>query len=971
MKNRILAMLLSAVFVFGCIPINAFAVEEITYLEPQSYTYVNPEYAGIVDEAEAVSYSEYIPFEFSSGDSSYNSTAAEVAEELREGMINREPYISIYYTTPYDGSGTFSVPWDDIWAIASAHGTDPKGGDYISHQGTGYSASTSSAFVQNGNVYCVITYQVKLFTTAEQEAEVDAEIDRVLGSIITDGMDDYQKVNAIYDYMCANITYDYANLNDSSYMLKHSAYAALINKTAVCQGYALLFYRMALEVGMDARYISGIGNGSPHGWNIVELEDLYYNLDSTWDAGRSTYDYFLRSNANFGDHTRDGEYNSTAFITEYPMDTEDYVYEEKPSTSNECGDGVVWNFDSETGTLYINYTGTGSGEMYDYTTWEPSPWNEYNNKITKCIIEDGVTSVGVKAFEYCSLSEVILPSSLKSIGDWAFYGCEKLRSIALPDGLLSVGNSAFTVSGLTEVTIPASLTTLGEYAFGFCHSFTQVTFAGNVPNTWGEDAITESATIYYSEGTTGWTTPTWTAPDGTVYNTKTIAEIIASGNCGAQGDNVKWMLDSTGLLTISGSGEMKSWGLVREDGILILPTQWGELFGSSIKACVVEDGVTTIGYFAFYNCIALESIKLPDSLTTIGQAAFMGCDALTSIDIPDEVITIKDFAFSECKNLININLSDSVITIDEAAFYFCQSLVNIELPDSITTIGDYAFMGCNKLISIDIPNGVTTIGKHTFNGCEGLKSINLPDGLTTIDDFAFWICRSLTSIEIPDGVTTIGEEAFCGCESLTSIDIPDGVTMIGKDTFNNCKSLIDIKFPERLTTIGEAAFMGCDSLTNIDIPDGVMVLGWNAFSYCDVLTSVKIPDSLTTIGSAAFYMCELLTNVTFEGNVPSTWGTNAIPATATIYYTEGTTGWTTPTWTAPDGTVYNTVMIEASETKPGDIDGNDTIDVDDVLLCLDLVFVIPTADQIALADLDKDGDVDVDDVLACLDLCFA
>ena len=131
-------------------------------------------------------------------------------------------------------------------------------------------------------------------------------------------------VKAIYDYICSNVTYDHDNLNDKSYSLKYTAYAALINKTAVCQGYASLFYRLALDAGVDTRVISGEAGG-PHAWNIVKLNGKYYNLDSTWDAGRSTYAYFLKNTNDFDDHVRDNDYQSNEFIEEYPMWDESYT----------------------------------------------------------------------------------------------------------------------------------------------------------------------------------------------------------------------------------------------------------------------------------------------------------------------------------------------------------------------------------------------------------------------------------------------------------------------------------------------------------------------------------------------------------------------------------------------------------------------------------------------------------------------
>jgi transglutaminase/protease-like cytokinesis protein 3 len=119
---------------------------------------------------------------------------------------------------------------------------------------------------------------------------------------------DYQKVVNIYNFICnSDMDYDYVHLNDQNYKLQYAVYGALVNKTAVCQGFASLFYRLALEAGVDARLISGVGidqNGQmkDHAWNIVELNGAYYCVDATWDLSRWDYTYFLKNEKEFADH---------------------------------------------------------------------------------------------------------------------------------------------------------------------------------------------------------------------------------------------------------------------------------------------------------------------------------------------------------------------------------------------------------------------------------------------------------------------------------------------------------------------------------------------------------------------------------------------------------------------------------------------------------------------------------------------
>ena len=151
---------------------------------------------------------------------------------------------------------------------------------------------------------------------------MDSAVATLLGQLNLYGKSDYEKICGIYDWMCANITYDYDNLEDDSYLLMYTAYAALVNRTAVCQGYANLFYRLALELGVDSRIISGTGisntGSGPHAWNIVKLSGSYYDVDATWDAtwkqAGLEYDWFLKNEAEFSqDHVRAADFTTAAF----------------------------------------------------------------------------------------------------------------------------------------------------------------------------------------------------------------------------------------------------------------------------------------------------------------------------------------------------------------------------------------------------------------------------------------------------------------------------------------------------------------------------------------------------------------------------------------------------------------------------------------------------------------------------------
>ena len=262
---------------------------------------------------------------YSLEDVEYTSDQEKLVKIFREKLINRESNIVLYYHCDEEITQEFfSNLVHQLFQKAIKHTGNGKEGDYLKWHCQGWTVKASISGNSNEGYGLNIFYDVSYLSSLEQEEKVDEEVSNLLKSLDLSNKTDYQKVKAIYDYICSNVTYDHDNLNDKSYSLKYTAYAALINKTAVCQGYASLFYRLALDTGVDTRVISGEAGG-PHAWNIVKLNGKYYNLDSTWDAGRSTYAYFLKNTNDFDDHVRDNDYQSNEFIEEYPMWGESYT----------------------------------------------------------------------------------------------------------------------------------------------------------------------------------------------------------------------------------------------------------------------------------------------------------------------------------------------------------------------------------------------------------------------------------------------------------------------------------------------------------------------------------------------------------------------------------------------------------------------------------------------------------------------
>lgn len=437
------------------------------------------------------------------------------------------------------------------------------------------------------------------------------------------------------------------------------------------------------------------------------------------------------------------------------------------------------------------------------------------NKVV--IYDNSVKTIGMAAFEYCSsLADIILPEGVTTIARSAFGGCSSLSRIDLPEGVTTIGHSAFYgCEKLSSVKLPNSLTTIEGFAFSGCNGLTI------------------------------------TIPD----NVESMSMLTFS--------------DCTGLdITIPGR----------------FLTKIENPIGSDCKdvRVTIAEGTTVIEEYAFQKRPGIVSVTIPESVTSIGHAAFWQCSGLTDIIIPSSVTEIGDDAFSECTNLTNVTLPDGLTSIGEGVFYNCKELVSVVIPNSVKSIGTEAFNGCSALKSIVLPEGMTLIKKWTFADCSSLVDVTLPSTMTTLEYGAFENCTSLRSVTIPNSVNTV-DAPFYGCSSLSDIKVPDylyetsifsgtgitditvpeGTTVVG--SFADCTKLVSITFPEGIKALTD--FSGCSSLRAIDIPDGVSVIGPGLFEHCTKLTKVTIPNSVVSLGWFAFHECSSLTRIVIPNHV--------------------------------------------------------------------------------------------------------
>ncbi len=357
--------------------------------------------------------------------------------------------------------------------------------------------------------------------------------------------------------------------------------------------------------------------------------------------------------------------------------------------------------------------------------------------LTNIEIPGSVTNIGYAAFENCAnLRNVTIPNSVITIGDEAFSSCSALTSITFPESLINIGEYAFNgCSGLTSVTIPNSVTNIRRGAFAYCFNLANIAISDSVINI-GDDAF--GATAWY-----------YNQPDGVVYIGKTLYKY-------------------KGIMPNNTSIEIK-------EGTL-------NIAGAAFENSEYEN-----------NTIGLTSITFPEGLINIGEYAFCCCSGLTSVTIPESVTNIRSCAFYGCINLENFTILNSVINIGDDAFGATAWYYN--QPDGVVYIGKTLYKYKGRMpddTSIEIKEGILNIGVSAFTDCYGLKNITIPNSVTSIGEYAFIGCYDLQNVyllgEIP---VAINDDTFRNYDA--TLYVPQGSLEAYKaaDVWKKFKNIVE------------------------------------------------------------------------------------------------------------------------------------------------------------------------------------
>ena len=391
-----------------------------------------------------------------------------------------------------------------------------------------------------------------------------------------------------------------------------------------------------------------------------------------------------------------------------------------------------------------------------------------------------------------------------------------------------------------------------------------------------------------AEGGSPVTGSTRVAGDMTVY--AHWADAVLTGSCG---DSLSWSFDEdTGVLTITGSGAMADWNNGNPP--------WQKC-GSMIRAVSLPQGLTSIGNYAFTDCVNLTEITIPEGVTAIGSYAFYSLTRLKKAQIPSSVTSLGSCAFAECSALEELSALTNVTVLEYAAFAACASLKSISVPSAVT-LGDYAFEGTmidrfeiprsmtefNAMAFFDTPLKELTVapGHPNFKTVDGVlfdadgktlllyptgrpdESYTVPAGTVRIGDQAFLRAYYLKHIEM-DGVQELGSSAFQQCNGLEEITIPDSVISADYFTFYGCTGLQRVHFGSGLAESSYQMFENCSRLREIDF-GGLEAIYARTFARTG-LTELELPAQITRVGIGAFGECKSLARVHLHGlqEIPS------------------------------------------------------------------------------------------------------
>ena len=538
-------------------------------------------------------------------------------------------------------------------------------------------------------------------------------------------------------------------------------------------------------------------------------------------------------------------------------------------------DGVLFNY---TKSMIVAYP---AGRTAAYTVPENVRYiGSCAFAYTKASLVDlgSVTEIGGSAFAASSLSAVVIPDTVISMGEYAFQSSAYLSSVKICNGLRSISKEAFEYcSNLSEITIPAGIESIGGAAFKsaglgklifennskltvisyeafFGCPLTSVNFPDSLMNI-GDSAFSECfslSSISFGEGSS------LQSIGAAAFRYAPLATVAFPANIRTIGDYAFADTAIAGSVTIPASLESLGGGAFGACHALTeIKVESGNKIYADIDGVVyTNDGKTAVAYPAGNPA---ENYTVLDGTQKIGVAAFYGSWNLRGVTVPAGVDEFYEYAFFDCEKVCGYSLPDTLETVGPYSMAKNYSLSSVSLPDSVINIGRYAFAYDSSLYTVYISD-TSKLARISFASfaLSGIQTMRIPANVSTVAQYAFEGCKQLTSVTFAAGskLQSISAYFFLGCDSIQNITFENGsaLTSIQAHGLEGMKNLTSIDFGDaRLTNIDNYAFRYCSSLATLNLPDTLINIGRFAFYKCTALSSLTVPETIEHIGSYAFH----------------------------------------------------------------------------------------------------------------------
>lgn len=455
----------------------------------------------------------------------------------------------------------------------------------------------------------------------------------------------------------------------------------------------------------------------------------------------------------------------------------------------------------------------------DYSAFQKSNFVEVT-------IPDSVTEIRSRAFRNSKkMKSIRLPQNLRSLGSYAFSGCNALSSISLDGKLTSIQDGVFhNCISLKKITLPSSVEKIGDSAFENCYKLNSIKLSKKLRSI-GEDAF---------------------------YHDYALKSITIPSKVTSVGDSAFYACSDLTTVRFNSGNVKLGEGVFRRC--------------TSLKKAVLPKKINSVPESAFEGCSKLSKVTLPKTVSIIKRRAFANCTSLKKITLNSRIYALGDQAFAG-SGLQKIKMNDNMQFVGNGAFQGTD-IRSISLKSKVTFIGNRVFANCEKLKRVDIPASVNGINPGAFNNCVSLRAINVAAGNKNYCSVAgvlynksktkliqYPLHKTSRSFRTPGSLQQIRANAFSENPYLRSVTISAGT--IGRYAFSDMRNLSSVTILSGTRKIQRGAFSGNKKLTKITLPDSVTSIGSRAFAGAKVQT-IRIPSRLTYLSNDAFENCNKL-----------------------------------------------------------------------------------------------------------------